>query len=120
MRAFYERAFEDERLGPIFVDVARLDLDAHVPRITSFWETVLLGARSYGGGAFVPHYELDEKTPLTPDLFDRWVALWTLTVDEQFTGPVADDAKRRAALVAGAFATRLAELRASRGGTPLM
>lgn len=65
MRAFYERAFEDERLGPIFVDVAQLDLGTHVPRITSFWETVLLGARSYGGGAFVPHYDLDQLTPLT-------------------------------------------------------
>lgn len=111
VRAFYERAFEDDRLGPIFVDVARLDLDTHVPRITSFWETVLLGARSYGGGAFVPHYELDQQTPLTADLFDRWVSLWTTTVDELFAGPVADDAKRRARLVASAFAQRLAQLR---------
>ncbi len=111
VRAFYERAFEDDRLGPVFVDVAQLDLDAHVPRITSFWETVLLGARSYGGGAFVPHYELDQQTPLTSELFNRWVAIWTMTVDMLFAGPVADDAKRRAELVAGAFSKRLAELR---------
>jgi hemoglobin len=111
VRAFYTRAFEDERLGPIFVDVAKLDLDEHVPRITSFWETVLLGARSYGGGAFVPHYELDQQTPLTPELFNRWVVLWVTTVDEGFAGPVAEEAKLRANLVAGAFAKRLAELR---------
>lgn len=111
VRAFYERAFEDEQLGPVFVDVARLDLDAHVPRITSFWETVLLGARSYGGGAFVPHYDLDQQVPLTSELFDQWVLLWTTTVDERFEGPVADDAKRRARLVASAFAQRLAQLR---------
>jgi hemoglobin len=111
VRAFYGRAFEDDRLGPIFVDVAKLDLDEHVPRITSFWETVLLGARSYSGGAFVPHYELDQLTPLTPELFNRWVALWTMIVDQHFSGPVAEDAKRRAELVAGAFAKRLAELR---------
>ena len=111
VRAFYERAFEDDRLGPVFVDVAQLDLDTHVPRITSFWETVLLGARSYGGGAFVPHYELDQLTPLTPELFNRWVALWTMTVDQLFAGPVADDAKRRAELVAGAFSQRLTQLR---------
>ena len=111
VRAFYERAFEDDRLGPVFVEVAQLDLATHVPRITSFWETVLLGARSYGGGAFVPHYELDQLTPLTPELFNRWVALWTMTVDMLFAGPVAEDAKRRAELVAGAFSKRLAELR---------
>jgi len=46
VRAFYARAFEDPLIGWLFTDVARLDLEAHVPRITSFWETVLLGARS--------------------------------------------------------------------------
>lgn len=111
VRAFYERAFVDELLGPVFADVARLDLESHVPRIASFWETVLLGARSYGGGAFIPHYELDQLTPLTSELFARWVQLWSATVDERFAGPVADDAKRRAELVASAFSQRLEQLR---------
>lgn len=107
VRAFYVRAFEDERLGPIFVDIAQLDLDEHVPRITSFWETVLLGARTYGGGAFVPHHQLNQLTPLTPELFNRWVVLWSTTVDERFAGPVAEDAKLRANRVAEAFSNRL-------------
>ena len=54
VRAFYGRALEDPIIGFIFTDVAKLDLEAHVPRITSFWETILLGAQSYGGGAFRP------------------------------------------------------------------
>lgn len=111
VRAFYGAAFDDELLGPIFRDVAELDLESHVPRFTSFWETVLLGARSYGGGAFVPHYELDQRVPLTRELFDRWVLLWSTTVDALFAGTVADDAKRRAARVAAAFGQRLAQLR---------
>lgn len=119
VRAFYERAFEDEQLGPIFVDIAQLDLDTHVPRITSFWESVLLGARTYGGGAFVPHYQLDQLTPLTPALFAQWVRIWTATVNDMFTGPVADDAIRRANLVAGAFAKRLEDLRGA-SSTPLL
>jgi hypothetical protein len=28
----------------LFVDVARLDFECHVPRITDLWETILLGA----------------------------------------------------------------------------
>lgn len=106
-RAFYERAFADERLGPVFVDVARLDLDEHLPHITDFWETVLLGARTYGGGAFRPHWDLHQMTALTPELFDRWVALWHATVDSLFRGPVANDAKFRASRVAEAFSARL-------------
>lgn len=109
VRAFYARAFEDDQLGPVFVDVAKLDLVEHVPRITSFWETVLLGARTYGGGAFVPHHHLNQLTPLTPALFDRWVLLWTTTVDELFAGSVAEDAKERARRVASAFSNRLAQ-----------
>jgi hemoglobin len=111
VRAFYGSAFDDELLGPIFRDVAKLDLESHVPRFTSFWETVLLGARSYGGGAFVPHYELDQQVPLTRELFARWVQLWSETVDSLFAGPVAEDAKLRAMRVAAAFGQRLEQLR---------
>ena len=55
VRAFYGRALTDPLIGWIFTDVAQLDLEAHVPQIASFWETILLGAQSYGGGAFRPH-----------------------------------------------------------------
>ena len=43
MRAFYGKAMSDPVIGWLFTDVARLDLEAHVPQIASFWETVLLG-----------------------------------------------------------------------------
>jgi hypothetical protein len=45
VRAFYGRALTDPTIGFIFTDVAHLDLEAHVPEITSFWETILLGAQ---------------------------------------------------------------------------
>lgn len=107
VRAFYTRALADEVIGWLFTDVARLDLEQHVPRITSFWETVLLGAQSYGGGAFRPHSELDAKAQLRGGHFIRWLALWDATVDELFQGPTADEAKTHAARVAAAFNRRL-------------
>ena len=75
VRTFYGRALEDPIIGFIFVDVAKLDLEAHVPRITSFWETILLGAQSYTGGAFRPHAELHAKVRLRAGHFARWLAL---------------------------------------------
>ena len=107
VRAFYGRALTDPIIGFLFTDVAKLDLEAHVPRIASFWETILLGARSYGGGAFGPHARLHGKVPLREGHFARWLALWTATVDELFTGPRADLAKAHANRVAGAFHRRL-------------
>ena len=110
VRAFYSRALTDPVIGFIFVDVAKLDLEAHVPRITSFWETVLLGARSYGGGAFRPHAELNAKVRLRPGHFERWLVLWRTTVDELFAGEVAELAKAHAERVAAAFLARLAAI----------
>jgi hemoglobin len=110
VRTFYGRALEDPIIGFIFVDIAKLDLEAHVPRITSFWETILLGAQSYGGGAFRPHAELHAKVRLRAGHFERWLALWAATVDELFAGDRAELAKAHALRVGRAFHQRLQAL----------
>ena len=107
VREFYARALSDPIIGWIFIDVARLDVEAHVPRIAAFWETLLLGARSYGGGAFAPHAALNARVPLRAGHFERWLWLWNGTVDDLFSGPRAELAKTRALRVARAFSARL-------------
>jgi hemoglobin len=107
VRAFYGRAMDDPMIGYLFTDVAQLDLEAHVPEITSFWETILLGAQSYRGGAFAPHAQLHMKSPLRAGHFERWLVLWTTTVDELFDGPRAGYAKHHATRVARAFHGRI-------------
>jgi hemoglobin len=110
VRAFYAQALEDPLIGFIFTDVAKLDLEAHVPRIASFWETILLGTRSYGGGAFGPHATLHAKIGLREGHFERWLQLWFGTVDSMFAGDRANLAKVHALRVARAFHQRLQAL----------
>jgi hemoglobin len=107
VRAFYGRALADAMIGYLFTDVAKMDVEAHIPVIASFWETILLGARSYGGGAFRPHAELHAKSSLRRAHFQRWLVLWEETVDELFAGPRAELAKAHAHRVAHAFHGRL-------------
>jgi hemoglobin len=107
VRAFYGRALEDPIIGFIFVDVARLDLEEHVPRITSFWETILLGVQSYSGGAFGVHADLHAKVELRDGHFERWLQLWFGTIDELFAGDRANQAKVHALRVGRAFHQRL-------------
>lgn len=107
VRAFYGQALEDPLIGFIFVDVAKLDLEAHVPQITSFWETILLGTPTYSGGAFRPHADLHAKVGLRQGHFERWLQLWFGTVDELFAGEKANLAKVHALRVARAFHERL-------------
>jgi hemoglobin len=110
VREFYARAFADPIIGFLFTDIAQLDLEAHVPRIAAFWETVLLGARSYGGGAFRPHAALHARVPLRAGHFERWLTIWRATVDDLFAGERAELAKAHAERVAHAFLRRLEEL----------
>ncbi len=107
VRVFYGRAMVDPIIGFLFTDVAKLDLEAHIPRITRFWDTILLDAHSYGGGAFRPHIELNARVALKRGHFDRWLHLWNLTVDELFAGERAELAKAHAKRVAVAFESRL-------------
>jgi hemoglobin len=115
VRAFYGRALTDPMIGFIFVDVAKLDVEAHVPAIASFWETILLGAQSYGGGAFRPHAALHAKVTLRSGHFERWLVLWRATVDELFAGERAELAKAHAERVARAFHRRLEALPSAAG-----
>jgi len=107
VRAFYGRALVDPVIGWIFVDVAKLDVEAHVPQIASFWETILLGSQSYTGSAFAPHASLHARVRLRGGHFERWLALWSTTVDELFVGERAELAKAHALRVARAFHRRL-------------
>lgn len=118
VRAFYERAMTDPIIGFIFTDVAGLDLEAHVPVITDFWETILLDAHAYSGGAFRPHAELNTKVRLRYGHFARWLGLWIATVDELFAGPHAELAKSHAIRVATAFHRRLEGLEPEPGSEP--
>ena len=107
VRAFYAKAMADPVIGFIFVDVVKLDLEAHVPRITSFWETVLLGNKTYSGGAFGAHVGVHAKVRLREGHFKRWLGLWFGTVDELFAGERANLAKVHALRVGQAFHQRL-------------
>ena len=112
VHAFYAKAMTDPLIGYIFTDVAKLDLESHVPVITSFWETILLGAGTYSGGAFAVHADIHRRSPLQAGHFERWLWLWRATVDELFAGPVAEQAKAHANRVGRAFYRRIEAMNA--------
>lgn len=100
VNAFYDRVRVDDLLGPIFNDIARVDWDAHLPKMYAFWSSVLFGTAGFRGNPLAVHRALAQRAPLTAVEFDRWVMLFHATVDELFSGHVADDAKVRAIRIA--------------------
>lgn len=107
VREFYTRAFADPLLGPVFRDVARMDLDAHLPVMCDFWQTVLFRAGLYQRNALAVHAALHAAFPLSSEHFARWLALWTASVDDNFAGEKAELAKRQAARIAYSISRRL-------------
>lgn len=105
--AFYETAFRDPLIGPIFTEVAHLDLAAHLPIMCDFWETVLFRASAYRRNALQVHVALHARHPLTEAHFARWLELWDATVDSGFAGPAAERAKLQAARIAESMRRRL-------------
>jgi hemoglobin len=103
MGKFYQRAFADDKIGFIFTDVVKLDLEHHLPIIGDFWDSLLLGAKNYqkrGRNPLQIHGEINQKTPLTIEHFRRWLEIFRKTTDEMFTGERADFAKSRAESIA--------------------
>jgi hemoglobin len=104
---FYTAAFADPLIGPIFTDVAHLDLDRHLPIMADFWETVLFRAGKYRRNALQLHFLLHARHPLEKKHFDRWLTIWTRTMDGLFAGPVAAHGKVQAERIAGSMQRRL-------------
>ena len=47
MELFYTKMLKDETVGYIFTDVAKLDLQHHLPLLTDFWNNALFHTGGY-------------------------------------------------------------------------
>ena len=61
----------------------------------------------YVGQPIAVHFPLHEAVTLQGAHFQRWFSLWAEAVDELFAGPMAIQAKRRAAIIAESMQYRL-------------
>lgn len=104
---FYAKVRKDDLIGPIFKEKIQNHWAEHLTKLYSFWQSVLLGEQTYTGFAFPPHAQL----PITKEHFDRWLALFTETVDSLFAGSRADEAKSRAYKIADVFQENLDRIR---------
>ena len=97
---FYEEMLADPQLAPIFVEVANINLDVHLPHIKDYWCKLLLGEQQYQRHTMNIHRMLHGKRSLKPADFERWLRLFINTVDAHFVGERAERAKRVAAAIA--------------------
>src|SRR5512142_1681982 len=93
VQRFYRDVAQDELLGPMFNEVARVDWSEHLPKLTAFWCRALFGLPGYEGNPFRAHQLVDAKRRFTRGHFERWIELFEDTVDEGWVGPNAEKVK---------------------------
>jgi hemoglobin len=104
---FYEKVKLDPLIGPVFQEQAKVDWEAHLPKIFDFWESLLFGKEIYYGRPFPPHLALDLKL----EHFQRWLGLFFETVDENAQGEKAEEIKSRALMIGKNFYSRIEAIR---------
>ena len=76
---FYAKVRRDPMIGPVF-NGAIHDWDEHLARLTDFWSSVMLTSGRYKGRPLPAHIKHGDA--ITPEAFDRWLALWRETTEE--------------------------------------
>ena len=95
---FYDTVRADALLGPVF-NAAIDDWDHHLDHIAQFWAAGLLGVGRFTGRPMAKHM----RQPITPPMFDRWLALWKEATDETYVPPIAQALQARAGRIAESF-----------------
>ena len=96
VNAFYDKVIEDQKIGYLFNDVAKVNWNLHLPKMYDFWENILFFTGNYNGNPMARHKELHEKSKLDKSHFEQWNLLFNTTVDELFEGVKALEIKERA------------------------
>jgi len=91
---FYAKVRDDAELGPVF-DNAIADWEPHLATMRDFWSSIMLTSGRYHGNPVAAHRRLAD---LTPELFERWLALFAETCgalfDEAIAAAFMDKARR--------------------------
>lgn len=99
VHSFYAKIRKNELLGPIFnARITEEDWPEHLSKLSDFWERNLLNTSSFHGNPTAKHIEVDTSMDYSIEQrhFAQWLQLWFETIDEHFTGELADKAKRAA------------------------
>jgi len=107
VNTFYKKVASDPTIGPFFTEVAKVDWDYHLPKMYSFWETLLFGQASYKGNPMAKHFPINELVAIEKFHFEHWLKLWSETVNGLFAGEMADLAIYKAGNIARLMAHKM-------------
>ncbi len=106
---FYDTINNDEILGYIFNNIAKVNWVKHLPVMYDFWENALFYTGTYSGNPILSHTHLHRLFPITKVHFDHWNFLFKQTIDNLFEGEKAELAKQRALSISIVLQIKIAQ-----------
>lgn len=103
VNTFYSRVRTNEVLGNIFNNAIGNKWNGHLNKMYRFWQTILFHDQSYHGSPLPPHMKL----VIGEVHFEKWITIFTQTVDGHFKGEIAEQAKERGQKIAQTFQLKL-------------
>lgn len=104
---FYDKLLADDSISYLFTDIAKINLDHHLPVLVDFWDSILFQSDTYQKNAMQPHINIHQKSKLQPHHFQTWLSYFNETVDELFEGEKAFIAKEKAISIATVMKIKL-------------
>lgn len=99
VNSFYDKVKTSE-IGFFFEEIAKVNWEKHLPKMYIFWESVLFATVKFDGNPMGAHFPINEIIPIEKKHFEAWLKLWKETVDENFSGEIAESAKNKAENIA--------------------
>lgn len=97
---FYAAVRADALIGPVFNDAID-DWPEHLEKLAAFWSSLMLTSGRYKGMPMAAH--LKHRARITPQMFDRWLALWREATEAEMPPAVAHSMQAKAARIAESF-----------------
>ncbi|PWA04488.1 group III truncated hemoglobin [Flavobacterium psychrotolerans] len=107
MSAFYVKLLRDTNINFIFTEVAKIDLQPHLLELVDFWEEMLFNTGSYRKNVMQIHQDVNSNLKFSEEHFAIWLNYFNLTIDENFSGTIAENMKTRALSIATVMKIKL-------------
>lgn len=96
MNTFYTNLLLDDTINYIFTDIAKINLEEHLPIIIDFWNLSLFGRGNYKNNVLKIHLDLNKMVNLEQNHFETWIKTFNSAVDGSFTGENSEKIKTKA------------------------
>ena len=103
---FYDKVKTSE-IGFFFNDVVNVNWEKHLPKMYIFWESVLFATTKFEGNPMGAHFPFNEKVAMEKHHFNTWLKLWKETINELFSGEMAESAKNKAENIANLMSYKM-------------